>query len=175
MVSLMRFGPNTSRSASETISKRGARAMNGSSQTVPPDADSRREAVPGNYAERPTFDPGGGPIRIWLYADRISYRPGDPIQISVNTNAQRYSLEIYRDSANRKLEFRRTGLPRTWSATNVNCSEVGCDWPVSVVVSDTERWRSGGFVIRAFVASDSDGVVAESEHVVIIGPTRNRG
>lgn len=148
--------------------------MSGPSQAQSPGVDWRHEAVQGNYAERPPSDPGG-PIRIWLYADRISYRPGDPIRISVNTNAQRYSLEIYRDGADRQVVFRREGIPGTWSATDLNCSEVGCDWPVSAIVSDTQSWRSGGFVIKAFVASGDESVIAECEHVVIIGPDRQKG
>jgi hypothetical protein len=77
---------------------------------------------------------------------------------------------VYRDGAHRQAMFRREGIPGTWSDTNKNCSEVGCDWPVSVILSETEGWRSGGFVIKAFVPSNDGGVVAESEHVVIIGP-----
>ena len=145
--------------------------MSSSSHAQSSGTEWRREAVQGNYAERAPTDPGG-PIRIWLYADRISYRPGEPIRISVNTNAQRYSLEIYRVGAHRQQVFRREGISGIWSATNANCSEIGCDWPVSVIVHDTEKWRSGGFVIKAFVESSGDGVVAESEHVVIIGPDR---
>ncbi|MBN9221321.1 MAG: hypothetical protein J0I79_25535 [Mesorhizobium sp.] len=145
--------------------------MSDPSQVQSPAMDWRREAVQGNYAERPPSDPEG-PTRIWLYADRISYRPGDPIRISVNTNAQLYSLEIYRDGAVRELVFHSEDIAGVWSATNANCSEVGCDWPVSVVITNTDGWRSGGFVIRAFAASGGDGVVAESEHVVIIGPDR---
>ena len=58
----------------------------------------RREAVLGNYAERPFHAP---PVqtRIWSYCDRLSYAPGEAAQVSVCTNAKAYDVEVVRDGA----------------------------------------------------------------------------
>ena len=52
----------------------------------------RREAVLGNYAERPLPTPPPV-VRIWSYADRLSYAPGDILRLSVCTNAARHAVE----------------------------------------------------------------------------------
>ena len=56
----------------------------------------RREAVLGNYAERPFHAPPE-PRRIWSYADRLSYAPGETVRLSVCTNAKHYAVEVIRD------------------------------------------------------------------------------
>lgn len=73
----------------------------------------RREAVLGIYAERPLHHPPQN-IRIWSYAKRLSYAPGDTVEICVCTNAAAFDLEIVRDGI---YSGARAVAPEAWKAS----------------------------------------------------------
>ncbi len=122
----------------------------------------RREAVLGNYAERPFHAPPAT-TRIWSYADRLSYAPGDVLRLSVCTNAARYAVEIIRDGIDPKTVVRLDGLEGSWRDTPDDCSVIGCHWPVSLEVPVGD-WPSGGYIIRTTAGEDMH------EHIFILRP-----
>ena len=93
----------------------------------------RREAVLGNYAERP-FPAPPVAIRIWSYADRLSLAPGEILRLHVCTNAARYGVEIIRDGIAPETVHARHALAGTWRDTPEDCSVAGCGWPVSLEI-----------------------------------------
>jgi len=116
----------------------------------------RREAVLRNYAERPLRSPPQN-IRIWSYADQLSYAPGETARLSVSTNAARYSVEIIRDGLVPRTVFRRDGLEGIWRDTPDDCSVIGCGWPVSLQIPVGEDWPSGGYIIRTTAHEEGRG------------------
>lgn len=123
----------------------------------------RREAVLGNYAERPFRAPPAIP-RIWSYCDRLSYAPGETVQVSVCTNAPAYDVEVIRDGLKPVTVFARSGLRGQWRDTPDDCSVTGCGWPVSLDIPVGADWPSGGYILRTRTGGDMH------EHLFIIRP-----
>ncbi|WP_395660808.1 N,N-dimethylformamidase beta subunit family domain-containing protein [Aestuariivirga sp.] len=128
----------------------------------------RREAVLGNYAERPLPTPPPV-VRIWSYADRLSYAPGDILRLSVCTNAARHAVEIVHDGVSPRTVFRTEDLPGAWRDTPDDCSVNGCGWPVSLEVPVGADWPSGGYIIRTSAREDGRGEDMH-EHFFIVRP-----
>ena len=135
-----------------------------------PDRDGawRHEAVFGNYAERP-FSAPPPMLRIWSYADQISYAAGDILRLSVCTNAPQYTVEIIRDGLNPQTVFQRYGVEGRWHDTPVDCSVTGCGWPASLEIPVGEDWPPGGYIIRTTVRADGRGDDMH-EHVFLLRP-----
>lgn len=133
----------------------------------------RREAVLGNYAERPFRSPP--PVtRIWSYADSLSYAPGEVLRLSVCTNAKHYAVEIVRDGARPQTVFAREGLEGRWHDTPDDCSVSGCGWPVSLDIPIDESWPSGGYIIRTTASEVARGADMH-EHIFLLRPRRGAG
>jgi hypothetical protein len=128
----------------------------------------RREAVFGNYAERPFHAPPAA-VRIWSYADSLSCAPGGVLRLSVCTNAARYAVEIIRDGIQPQTVFARQGLEGMWRDTPDDCSVTGCGWPVSLEIVTGEDWPSGGYIIRTTAREEGRGADMH-EHVFILRP-----
>lgn len=122
----------------------------------------RREAVLGNYAERPCRAPPAT-ARIWSYTDRLSYAPGDVVRLSVCTNAAHYGVACIRDGPAPQTVFRRDQLDGAWRDTPDDCSVTGCGWPESLEVP-VGNWPSGGYIIRTTAGGDMH------EHIFIVRP-----
>ncbi|MCA3573226.1 MAG: hypothetical protein IOC86_04865, partial [Aestuariivirga sp.] len=135
-----------------------------------PDRDDawRREAVFGNYAERPLHE-APPMLRIWSYADRLSYAPGETLSLSVNTNARHFAVEIIRDGLHPQRVFHREGLEGRWRDTPDDCSVTGCGWPVSLEIQVAESWPSGGYIIRT-TASEAGRGADLHEHFFLVRP-----
>lgn len=121
------------------------------------------DAVHGNYAERVLERPARP--RIWAYADRLSYAPGETVVLSVNTNGTVFGVEVFRDGAAWRSVLCLEGLAGAWHDTPEDCSVRGCGWPgaVAFVVGD---WPSGGYVVRTRVEGD------QHDHLILV---RGRG
>ncbi len=136
---------------------------------APRDDAWRREAVLGIYAELPFAAPPAE-VRIWSYADRLSYAADETVSISVCTNAARYALEIIRDGVKPVTVLRRDGLPGAWRNTSKECSISGCGWPVSVAFDVDASWPSGGYIVRC---TADDGRTSDAhEHFFFVRPAR---
>lgn len=127
------------------------------------EAEWRREAVFGNYAERPFHAPPAA-TRIWSYCDALSYAPGETLHLSVSTNSPHYSVEIIRDGLKPVRVFQRDGLPGQWRETPKDCPATGCGWPASLAVPLGSGWPSGGYIIRTRAGGDVH------EHFFILRP-----
>lgn len=128
----------------------------------------RRDAVLGNYAERPFHAPPPM-VRIWSYAGSLSHAPGETLRLSVCTNAAFYSVEIIRDGLAPQSVFARHGLEGHWRDTPDECSVTGCGWPVSLEVPVDGNWPSGGYIIRTTAREDGRGEDMH-EHMFLVRP-----
>lgn len=152
--------------------KQNQNLASGSADTKP-DASWIRIAVHGNYAERAFSEPPSEP-RIWAYTDRLSYRAGEQIAVSVNTNALCFDVTINRDGAKAETVFSAKGLTGTWHDTPDDCSVTGCGWPVSLTIPVDPDWPSGGYIVRS--AAIVDGVAKDThDHLFIVTPSERHG
>ena len=94
--------------------------------------------IPGNDTSR---------LEVWGYTGKLSYRPGESLDLHVSTTAETYSVEIFRDGARWQRVYRMDGLPGQWHMTPANCYEAGCNWPVAHCFEIPGDWKSGGYVV----------------------------
>lgn len=126
-----------------------------------------REAVLGNYAERPFAAPPPQP-RIWSYTNRMSFAPGETVAVSTSTNTSTYSLEVIRDGYQPRSMLCLNHLSGAWQDTPEDCSVTGCGWAVSASFVIGLDWPSGGYILRSRAGSDVH------DHVLIIRPEAGR-
>jgi len=99
-----------------------------------------------NFHETPSADksvPG-----VWCYTDRLSYAPGQTIQIHTCTSMAHYDLRIYRDGAEPVDVFVRNEIPGEYYETPADCSVNGCHWPVALELALPADWPSGGYIVH---------------------------
>src|SRR6478752_1008075 len=127
-----------------------------------------RQAVFGNYAERPRSDTLDR-LRVWSYTDAQSYAPGDRVMLHSCTNAAAYDLLVIRDSLSQETVLRREGLPGKLHPIPEDCSISGCGWPVALDFEVGADWRSGVYIVRT--QCRHDGAVADThDHLLIVRP-----
>lgn len=122
-------------------------------------------AIKENFAVVPS--PDRGEPQIWCYSDRMSYAPGERIQLCVSTSADTYDLVIFRDGAVAQTVFELAGLEGRLHPVADDVSVVGCRWPVALEVPVGADWRSGGYIVR-LTARFADGTAMEGHHVFIV-------
>jgi len=103
-------------------------------------------AVAENFYERASNDPSEP--QLWCYTDRWSYLPGDVLRLQVSTTLPSYDIEIYRDGAEHKPVWSRSGVPGAFHPTPEDCSINGCGWPVALELLLPADWPSGGYVVQ---------------------------
>jgi hypothetical protein len=105
-----------------------------------------------NFHELPLFD--RSQLGAWCYTDRLSYAPGDTLNVHANTTGVRYDLSIYRDGAQTLEVYAKRDIPGAFHTTPKDCSVSGCGWPVAISF-EVPAWKSGGYIlhIRAYDAS----------------------
>jgi hypothetical protein len=105
-------------------------------------------------------------LQVWAYTDRLSYQPGEQLELHVNTTAHSYSLEIYRDGLTPGERHVEEDLPGAHHATPDDCSITGCGWPVSWRFTIPDDWCTGVYlmVLRAHAGEQ----VVEYEHMFIL-------
>jgi len=128
----------------------------------------RREAVLGNYAERPHHIPPQH-LRVWSYTDELSYAPGGVVQAHLCTNARSYDVQVIRDGIRPHVMYSRPGREGRWRDTPEDCSVTGCGWPVSFEVPIAAHWRSGAYIVRTRVKEEGRGEDMH-EHIFIVRP-----
>ena len=103
-----------------------------------------------NFYERPAADTSE--LGAWCYTDRLSYAPGETLNIHTCTTSDRYDLTIYRDGATRTDVLSESGVKGCFYDTPPDCSVNGCAWPVARQLEVPQHWKSGGYVmqIRAY-------------------------
>lgn len=100
------------------------------------------------------------PLYVEGYAARLSYAPGDEVAFHVSTTAQRYSVEIARWAADRKVVWSKSDLPGSEHEVPENASSHGCGWPEAFRVKIPNDWSSGYYAVT-FRAADNGGQFAQ--------------
>ena len=118
-----------------------------------------------NFYERASNDPDQ--LEIWCYSDRLSYAPGETLRLHVSTTAERYDLTILRDGVRPEVVHRAEGLAGRFHPAPLDCSVVGCGWPVAFELRVPSDWRSGGYLVEA-VAHGKDGATFTQHHLFLV-------
>ncbi|MEN9822448.1 MAG: hypothetical protein RLZ04_874, partial [Actinomycetota bacterium] len=115
--------------------------------------------------ERPTNDPAVA--EIWCYTPRMSYFPGEVVDLHVHTTRAEFDIDIYRDGTTPTTVYSQRHVPGTVGTTPLDANVVGCDWPVALRVTVGDDWSSGFYIVVVRV-TDDDGAVFEREHFFVV-------
>jgi len=107
---------------------------------------------------------------IYVYTDAMSYDPGDEVAFHASTNADEWTLQIYRDGHSPTMVHEAMSLRGTFTQMP-NCAwREGCDWPV------LHRWtipkdQMSGFyrVVSSCLRPDGERFV--QHHFFVVRPT----
>lgn len=113
-----------------------------------------------NWYEFPTNDPEI--LEVWGYTDKLSYKPGDEIELHVNATASTYKIEIFRDGGEWESVYKQDGVSGTYHDTPIDCYEKGCGWPVSAKIPIPNNWKSGAYVVILSAEKDEQHVEQEA-------------
>jgi hypothetical protein len=113
-----------------------------------------------NWYEFPTANPDI--LEIWAYTDKLSYAPGDEVALHVNTTADSYSLEVFRDGGTLDSVHKQEGVAGAYHETPIEAYESGCNWPASTHFRIPSDWKSGGYVIVLTVEREGQKVEHEA-------------
>ena len=112
-----------------------------------------------DWSEYPSEDSSGG--EIWGYTGKLSYAPGEELELHINCSGKDYSIEIVRDGAEWETVYHQEQLPAAYYPTPQNSYEVGCQWPVAHRIKIPEQWKSGAYLI--ILRTAHNGIVTEQE------------
>jgi len=110
-------------------------------------------------------------LEIWGYTPRMTYAPGDRIELHVSTTADAWDLEIGRDGADYTPLFEKHGLKGIHHPTPADCSVSGCDWPVSYSLAIPDDWAAGGYLVTLRARRGEDMV--EEHHLFLLRRSPN--
>jgi hypothetical protein len=82
------------------------------------------------------------------YTDRLSYLPGEEVRFHVSSAAERFSLEIARVGAERKVVWKKEGLAGKEHPIPADASSHGCRWPVALSLKVPADWKTGYYTGR---------------------------
>jgi hypothetical protein len=102
------------------------------------------------------------------YTDQLSYAPGDKVAFHISS-ADRYSIEIARIGAERKVVWQKEDLEGKQHPIPADASSHGCKWPVSLTVKVPPEWKSGYYSARLRTAKGKDKP-ATSEVFFVVRP-----
>lgn len=77
------------------------------------------------------------------YAGQVSYAQGEEVGFHVSTTAAKFSIEIARIGAERKVVWTKDNLPGKESPVPDDAAANGCRWPETLRVPTTKEWPSG--------------------------------
>lgn len=103
------------------------------------------------------------------YTDRTSYVAGEVLTLHVSSEADRYSIEIARLSANREVVWSKADLPGKKHTVPKDASAYGCGWPGMKLLTIPKEWTSGYYSIR-FIPVGS-GKASPNEAYFIVRPS----
>lgn len=126
--------------------------------STPPYAWSPR----GWPSERPSTDESA--CEVWCYTDKLSYRPGETVELHTSATADNFSVEIYRDGPSPQTVYRRDGLPGVSHPTPDDAYATGCDWPVTIEIPVGDDWPSGFYIVVVRAVDEERDQVWEREH-----------
>src|SRR5262249_22471125 len=100
------------------------------------------------------------------YTDQLSYQAGDTVRFHVSCAQPRFSIEIARLGAERKVVQRLTDLPGKEHPIPANASSHGCGWPAAVEIKVPAEWKSGYYTGRLQTTAGGKPVSSELFFVV---------
>jgi hypothetical protein len=117
-----------------------------------------------NWYEFPTTN--SDILEVWAYTDKLSYAPGDEVALHVNTTANAYSFEVFRDGGTLDSVYRQENVAGAYHDTPIEAYESGCNWPESTRFTIPADWKSGGYVIVLSVERDGEKIEHEAFFVL---------
>ncbi len=105
-------------------------------------------------------------LEIWGYTPRMTYSPGEIVELHVSTTSAEWELEVGRDGLAYEPLLHATKLPGEHHPTPWDCSVNGCSWPVAYSFTVPDDWRPGGYLITLRARRGED--VAEEHHLILI-------
>ena len=111
-------------------------------------------------------EPSPAGLFVEGYADRLSLPAGDGIGFHVSTNLPRYSAEIARLGARRKVVWARDNLLGACHPVPANASSHGCGWPPAFRIEVPHDWSSGYYSLVLRGEGAHGGVWGEISFVV---------
>ncbi len=116
------------------------------------------------------------PLFIEGYANQLSLAPGEKVAFHISTSAAKFSMEIARVGAERKVVWRTNNIVGAEYPVPENASSHGCKWPAAFTLSIPANWRSGYYAAKLSVSDRGGKYVqrnartAESELFFIVRP-----
>lgn len=106
---------------------------------------------------------------VFVYTPRMSYDPGETVEFHGSTDADRWTMQIYRDGHRPVMMHEATDLAGAFSRTSETAYEHGCDWPV------LHRWTipedaPSGFYRVVSTCMRPDGQRYVQHHFVVVRP-----
>jgi hypothetical protein len=111
----------------------------------------------------PSERPSDTGTEVWCYTDRLSYSPGDRVDLHISSTADRFSIDIVRDGPTYVVVFQREDCTAGHYPTPEDAYAAGCGWPVAFSLDVPNTWRSGFYIVTVR-ALDQYGVLWEREH-----------
>lgn len=107
--------------------------------------------------------------QVFCYTDRLSYRPGETLQIHASSSRPLVDFRIYRDDLRQTpvATFNAVAVPFTLPPADF--IEAGCGWPVVLRWTLPADLPSGLYLIIAKIEAQ-DGRSQEQEHGVFVLP-----
>ena len=90
------------------------------------------------------------------YAGQVSYAQGEEVDFYISTTAAKFSMEIARIGAERKVLWSKADLPGKEHPVPEDASANGCRWPETVRVPTAKNWPSG-YYEATLKCSDAGG------------------
>ena len=108
------------------------------------------------------------------YADRLSYCPGETVELHASSSSKRFSIEIAREGAKREVVLKRAGIVGKEFPVPADASSNGCHWPTAIGFDLPHTWRSGYYSLT-MQAEDVDPTIkvpaSRSEAFFVVRPS----
>jgi len=104
--------------------------------------------------------------QIWAYTSRMSYAPGEVMELHVSTTCPTYRVTIRRDGTGTGTAWQSGELAGGFHPIAPDCSVRGCGWPVAVSLEIPADWPSDGYLV--ILEGGHPNGPARHAHVVLI-------
>lgn len=95
---------------------------------------------------------------IEAYCGRLSYRPGEQVEIHVSTRTASFEVVIERWGATRNEVWRTSGpVAGSYTPPPEDADANGCRWPVGLTVPIDDDWLSGFYLVTLTAVGGADG------------------
>jgi len=104
------------------------------------------------------------------YTDRLSYLPGEAVELHVSTSAPSYGVTVRREGLKAETVWSKNGIPGASHPVPADASSRGCRWPVAVRIPVAAGWRSGYYSVTLAAEPTKGGRPATSEAFFVVRP-----